>query len=187
MSEHDKFWLPKEIKESFIKQRKIFLWSQIMDDVAEYTVKQLLHMDSVSNEEITMYINSPGGVITSGLAIYDCMKAIRSPVATVVCGQAASMGSFLLAVGTKGRRYAWPRARVMIHQPLISGQMWGPASDIEIHAEEMQKTKNFLNSVYAEVTGKTIEQVVADTERDHFLSADDSLKYGLVDKVEFKI
>jgi ATP-dependent Clp protease protease subunit len=180
-------FLAKEIMESFLKQRKIFLWSQVDDTVAERIVKQMLYLDSQNQEEITLYINSPGGVISSGLAIYDAMQAVKSPVATVVCGQAASMGAFLLAGGRKGKRYAWPNARVMIHQPLISGHMYGPASDIEIQAEEMLRIRQSLNQLLAKHTGHPIEKIELDTDRDHFMTAEESKAYGMVDAVESRL
>lgn len=176
--------LAKEIAETFIKQRKIFLWSAVEDEVAERIVKQFLYLDSKNHDEITLYINSPGGVISSGLAIYDAMQAVKSPVATVVGGQAASMGAVLLAAGNKGRRYAWPNARVMIHQPLISGHMFGPASDIEIQAEEMLRIRQTLNGILARHCGHPEDKIELDTDRDKFMTAEEAKAYGLVDKVE---
>ena len=179
--------LAKEIAESFIKQRKIFLWSAIEDEVAERIVKQFLFLDSKSHDEITLYINSPGGVISSGLAIYDVMQAVKAPVATVVCGQAASMGANLLAAGNKGRRFAWPNARVMIHQPLIQGHMFGPASDIQIQAEEMLRIRQTVNTLLARHSGKTVEQIEADTDRDNFMTAEEAKAYGLIDAIETRL
>jgi ATP-dependent Clp protease, protease subunit len=177
-------FLSKEIMESFIKARKIFLWSQVDDIVSEKIVKQLMYLDTQNNENITLYINSPGGVISSGLAIYDAMQAVKSKVATVVCGQAASMGAVLLAGGAKGLRYTWKNARVMIHQPLISGHMYGPASDIEIQAEEMLRIRNNLNKILADHTGKSMEQIELDTDRDRFMTAEEAKAYGMVDIIE---
>ncbi|MBW8889924.1 MAG: ATP-dependent Clp protease proteolytic subunit [Fibrobacteres bacterium] len=179
--------LGKEIMESFIKARKIFLWSQVDDTVAEKVVKQLLYLDTLNHEDITLYINSPGGVISSGMAIIDAMSAIKSDVATVVSGQAASMGAQLLALGTKGKRYAWKNARVMIHQPLISGQMYGPATDIQIQAEEMLRIRNVLNKLLADATGKSVEQIELDTDRDRFMTAEEAKAYGMVDFIENKL
>lgn len=179
--------LGKEIMESFIKARKIFLWSQVDDTVAEKIVKQLLYLDTLNHEDITLYINSPGGVISSGMAIIDAMSAIKSDVATVVSGQAASMGAQLLALGTKGKRYAWKNARVMIHQPLISGQMYGPATDIQIQAEEMLRIRNVLNKLLADATGKSVEQIELDTDRDRFMTAEEAKAYGMVDFIENKL
>jgi len=179
--------LPQEIIESAIKNRKIFLWSEINDELSEKIVRQLLYMDTLSRDPITMYINSPGGVISSGLAIYDAIHAIQAPVATVICGLAASMGSFLAAIGRKGMRCAWPHAKVLIHQPLISGEIYGQATDIKIHAEEMLRTRALLNAIYADVTGRSLEQITQDTDRDHYLNAEEALAYGLVDEVAFKL
>jgi ATP-dependent Clp protease protease subunit len=176
--------LAKEIAESFIKQRKIFLWSAVEDESAERIIKQFLYLDSKSHDEITFFINSPGGVISSGLAIYDVMRAIKSPVATVVCGQAASFGAVLLAAGAKGRRYAWPNSRVMIHQPLIQGHMFGPASDIQIQAEEMLRIHQTLNKILAEHSGQSAEKIGLDTDRDNHMTAEQAKAYGLVDIVE---
>ena len=180
-------FLSKEIMESFIKARKIFLWSQVDDLTAEKVVKQLMYLDSLNKEDITLYINSPGGVISSGLAIYDAMQAVKSDVATVVSGQAASMGAVLLAGGAKGKRFAWKNARVMIHQPLISGHMFGPASDIEIQAEEMLRIRAALNHILAHHTGKSEEQIELDTDRDRFMTSDEAKTYGMIDVIENRL
>lgn len=179
--------LSKEIMESFIKGRKIFLWTPVDDAAAEKVVKQLLFLDSQNDQDITFYINSPGGVISSGLAILDVMQAVKSDVATVVCGQAASMGAVLLAAGTKGKRYAWRNSRVMIHQPLISGHMYGPASDIQIQAEEMLRIRQTLNKILAEASGQTIAKIEADTDRDLFMTGEEAKAYGLIDIVDNKL
>lgn len=179
--------LSKEIAESFIKGRKVFLWTPVDDVAAEKIVKQFLFLDSQNDQDIIFYINSPGGVISSGLAIYDVMQAVRSDVATVVCGQAASMGAVLLAGGTKGKRYAWKNSRVMIHQPLISGHMYGPASDIQIQAEEMLRIRQTLNKILADHTGKGIAQIESDTDRDLFMTAEEAKVYGMIDIVENKL
>jgi ATP-dependent Clp protease, protease subunit len=179
--------LTKEIMESFIKGRKVFLWTPVDDAAAEKIVKQFLFLDSQNDQDITFYINSPGGVISSGLAIYDVMQAVKSDVATVVCGQAASMGAVLLAGGTKGKRYAWKNSRVMIHQPLISGHMYGPASDIQIQAEEMLRIRTTLNKILADHSGKSMEQIEKDTDRDLFMTADEAKAYGLIDVIENKL
>jgi ATP-dependent Clp protease protease subunit len=180
-------FLAKEIAESFIKARKIFLWSQVDDQTAEKVVKQLLYLDTQNDNDITLYINSPGGVISSGLAIYDCIQALRSDVATVVSGQAASMGAVLLAAGTKGKRFGWKNSRVMIHQPLISGHMYGPASDIAIQAEEMLRIRTSLNKILADHSGKTMAQIESDTDRDNFMTAEEAKAYGLIDVIETKL
>lgn len=174
----------KKAEEYFSNSRKVFLWNQVDDESAEKIVKQLIYLDSLSHDDITFYINSPGGVISSGLAIYDCMNAIQSDVVTVCCGQAASMGAVLLTAGAKGKRYAWPSARIMIHQPLIQGQMEGPASDIKIQAEEMLRIRSITSGIIAKTTGKTAEEVNRDTERDNFMSAEEAKAYGLVDEVK---
>ena len=154
------------------------------DESAERIVKQLLYLDSLNHEDIVFFINSPGGVISSGLAIYDCMNAIQSDVVTVCCGQAASMGAVLLTAGAKGKRVAWPNARIMIHQPLIHGEIVAPASDIQIQAEEMLRIRGITGKILAETSGHTIEEIDRDTERDNFMSAEEAKAYGLVDKVE---
>lgn len=180
-------FLAKEISESFIKQRKLFLFQAVDDTQAEKLVKMLMYLDSVNHDDITFYINSPGGVISSGMAIYDAMQAVKSDVATVVCGQAASMGSLLLAGGAKGKRYAWKSSRVMIHQPLIQGHMYGPASDIQIQAEEMLRIRTMLNVILAEHTGKTEAEIERDTDRDNFMTAGEAKAYGMIDVIENKL
>ena len=179
--------LAKEISESFIKQRKIFLWSAVEDESSERIIKQFLYLDSKSHDEITLYINSPGGMVSAGLAIYDVMQAVKSPVSTVVCGQAASFGAVLLAAGNKGRRYAWPNSRVMIHQPLIQGHMFGPASDIEIQAEEMLRIHQTLNKILAHHSGQSAEKIGLDTDRDNHMTAEQAKAYGLIDIVETRL
>lgn len=179
--------LGKEIMESFIKARKIFLWSQVDDATAEKVVKQLLYLDSLNHDDIILYINSPGGVISSGLAIYDAMQAVKSDVVTVVSGQAASMGAVLLAGGAKGKRYGWKNSRVMIHQPLISGHMYGPASDIEIQAEEMLRIRATINRILSEHSGKSVDQIELDTDRDRFMTAEEAKTYGMIDIIENRL
>ncbi len=179
--------LAREIAESFIKTRKIFLWSQVDDESAEKIVKQMLYLDSLNNEDILFFINSPGGVISSGLAVYDCMQAVKSDVVTICSGQAASMGAVLLAAGAKGKRVSWNNSRVMIHQPLIAGQMFGPASDIQIQAEEMVRVRQTLNRILSHHTGVSEEQIELDTDRDRFFTAEEAKKYGLVDIVDNRL
>lgn len=156
-----------------------------MDDhTANLVVAQLLFLESENpDKDIYFYINSPGGSVTAGLSIYDTMKFIKPDVQTLCLGQAASMGAFLLSAGTKGKRFALPNSRVMIHQPLISGGLGGQASDIEIHARELLKLKEKLNQMLAEHTGKSLEQIERDTDRDNFMSAQEAADYGLIDKV----
>lgn len=180
----EKNGLEKQLAESFLKNRRVFLWGAVDDKSAKEVVARLLFLDSQSHDDIVLLINSPGGVITSGTAILDAMDAVKSDVVTVVMGQAASMGAVILAYGKKGKRYAWKRSRIMIHQPLISGTMYGPASDIQIQAEEMLRIRRELNELLANASGKTLEQIEADTDRDHFLSSDEAREYGLVDIVE---
>jgi ATP-dependent Clp protease protease subunit len=181
-----KMMVGSEMEEQFLKRREIFLWGEINDDSAETIVKKILFFDGQGEGDIILYINSPGGVITSGLAIYDAMQYAKSDIVTVCMGQAASMASVLLAAGEKGKRMAWEHARVLIHQPLISGNMFGPASDIQIQAEEMLRVRDNLNEILASHTGQSIKKIVEDTDRDFFMSADDAKKYGIIDKVSKK-
>ncbi len=171
-----------DIYSRLLKDRIIFLGTPIDDFVANAVIAQLLYLESDdADKEVTIYVNSPGGMVTAGLAIYDTMQYIRCPVATVCLGQAASMGAFLLAAGSKGMRRALPHSRVMIHQPM--GGYSGQASDIEIHAREILSLKHRLNEILARHTGKEVEQVGKDTERDYFLSAIEAREYGLIDEV----
>jgi len=175
----------KQAEEYLAKGRKLFLWGGVDDESAEKLVKRLLWLDTQGHEDITLFINSPGGVISSGLAIYDAMQSIQSDVSTVVCGQAASMGAVLLTAGAKNKRFAWPHARVMIHQPLIHGEIVAPASDIQIQAEEMLRIRKVLNEILAHHSGKTVEQIEKDTDRDNFMTADEAVAYGLIDSTKF--
>ena len=171
-----------DIFSRLLRERIIFLGSEIDDDVANSIVAQLLLLDSENNEkDIMLYINSPGGVITAGMAIYDTMKLIKSPVSTICLGDAASMGAFLLSGGTKGKRMALPNSRIMIHQPLGGAQ--GQATDIEIEAKEILRMKQQLNELLALHTGQKIETIKKDTERDNFMTAQEALDYGLIDKI----
>jgi ATP-dependent Clp protease protease subunit len=171
-----------DIYSRLLKERVIFLTGQVEDHMANLIVAQLLFLESESPEkDIYIYINSPGGSVTAGLAIYDTMRYIKCDIATVCVGQAASMGAFLLSGGTKGKRYCLPNARVMIHQPL--GGFQGQATDFEIHAREILTIKEKLNRLMAEHTGKTYEEIISGTERDNFLSAQQALDYGLVDTI----
>ena len=173
-----------DIYSRLLKERIIFLVGPVDDHTANLVVAQLLFLESENpDKDIYFYINSPGGSVTAGLSIYDTMKFIKPDVQTLCLGQAASMGAFLLSVGTKGKRFALPNSRVMIHQPLISGGLGGQASDIEIHARELLKLKEKLNQMLAEHTGKTLEQIERDTDRDNFMSAQEAADYGLIDKV----
>lgn len=171
-----------DIYSRLLNDRIIFLGTPINDFVANAVIAQLLYLESEdADKEITVYINSPGGMVSAGLAIYDTIRYVRCPVSTVCLGQAASMGAFLLAAGTKGLRRALPHSRIMIHQPL--GGYQGQASDIEIHAKEILNTKQRLNEILARHTGQDVETVRQDTERDKFLSAIEAKEYGIVDDV----
>jgi ATP-dependent Clp protease protease subunit len=172
-----------EIEEQLLKRREIFLWGEIDDESAEHIVKKILYFDSQNSDDIMLYVNSPGGVISSGLAIYDAMQYAKSPVSTVCMGQAASMAAVILCAGTKGKRIVWEHARVLIHQPLISGNMFGPASDIQIQAEEMLRIRDNLNEILANHTGQSIKKIAEDTDRDFFMSAEEAKKYGIIDKI----
>jgi ATP-dependent Clp protease protease subunit len=171
-----------DIFSRLLKERIIFLTGPVEDGMASLITAQLLFLESENpKKEISMYINSPGGVVTSGMAIYDTMQYIRSPVSTVCIGMAASMGSFLLQAGEKGRRIALPNARIMLHQP--SGGFRGQASDVERHAEDIIKTKRRMNELYAKHTGQSYEVIERTLDRDHFMSADEALAFGIVDHV----
>ena len=171
-----------DIYSRLLKDRIIFLGEEVNETTASLVVAQLLFLESEDpGKDIQLYINSPGGMVTAGLAIYDTMQYIKCDVSTICLGLAASMGAFLLAGGTKGKRYALPNAEVMIHQP--SGGAKGQATDIQITAENILKTKKRLNEILAANTGKTYEQVAADTERDYYMTAEEALEYGLIDGV----
>jgi ATP-dependent Clp protease protease subunit len=171
-----------DIFSRLLKERIIFLNGPVEDGMSALICAQLLFLESENpKKEIAMYINSPGGVVTSGMAIYDTMQYIRSPVSTVCMGMAASMGSFLLMAGEKGSRIALPNARIMVHQP--SGGFSGQASDIERHAQDIIKTKRKLNEIYAKHTGQPVEEVERVLDRDHFMTADEAKDWGLIDHV----
>ncbi|XXJ19447.1 ATP-dependent Clp endopeptidase proteolytic subunit ClpP [Desulfovibrio caledoniensis] len=171
-----------DIYSRLLKDRIILLGTAIDDHVASLICAQLLFLESEDPEkEIYMYINSPGGVVTAGMAIYDTMQYISAPVATLCMGQAASMASLLLCAGEKGMRYALPHSRILIHQPLGGAQ--GQASDISIHAREILRMKDELNGIMSHHTGQSIEKITADTDRDYFMSSEEALEYGLIDKV----
>src|SRR6202050_926930 len=171
-----------DIFRSLLKDRIVFLGGTVTDDLANLVTAQLLFLESEDPErEINMYINSPGGSVTAGLAIYDTMQFVKPPVSTLCVGQAASMGAVLLAAGAKGRRYALPHSRIMIHQ--LSGGFEGQATDIEIQAREALRQKEILNDILARHTGKSIKQIEKDTDRDNFMSAAQAVEYGLIDEV----
>ena len=172
------------IQKKFLEQRKIFLWGAVTDESAKDITERLLYLEAVApGKEITFYINTPGGSITAGMAVYDTMKLITSPITVVVTGMAASMGSILLSGVPKGRRLLYPHARVLIHQPLISGRMVGPATDINIQAKEMEKIRAELNEILAKASGQPIEQINRDTDRDFYLNAREAIAYGLADRI----
>ncbi len=172
-----------DIYSRLLKDRIVFLGTQVTDTVASTIIAQLLFLESSDPEkEISLYINSPGGSVTAGLAIYDTMQYVRPPVATICLGQAASMGALLLAAGEKGRRFALPNSRILIHQPW-SGEIGGQASDIDIQAREILRMREKLNQILARHTGKDIEQIARDTDRDRFLGGDEAVAYGLIDEV----
>ncbi|MCL6263042.1 ATP-dependent Clp endopeptidase proteolytic subunit ClpP [Craterilacuibacter sp. RT1T] len=172
-----------DIYSRLLKERIVFLVGPVNDESANLVVAQMLFLESENpDKDIYLYINSPGGSITAGMSIYDTMNFIKPDVSTLCIGQAASMGAFLLSAGTKGKRYALAHSRVMIHQPLIGG-LSGQATDIEIHARELLKIKALMNELMALHTGKDVEQVERDTERDNFMSAEQACAYGLIDKV----
>ncbi len=171
-----------DIYSRLLKDRIIFVSGEVEDNMANSIIAQLLFLDAQDKEkDIVMYINSPGGVITSGLAIYDTMRHIKADVSTVCVGQAASMGAVLLAAGTRGKRYSLPNSRIMIHQPL--GGARGQATDIQIQAKEMERIKELMNRILSDATGKTIEEIYKDTERDNFMSPEEAISYGLIDKI----
>lgn len=171
-----------DIYSRLLKDRIIFLGSEITDDEANLVIAQMLFLEADDpDKDIYLYINSPGGSVSAGLAIYDTMQYIKCEVNTICMGMAASMGAFLLAAGAKGKRKALPNSEIMIHQP--SGGASGQASDVKIHAEHIIRTRQKLNEILAERTGKSVEQVAVDTERDNYLSAEAALEYGLIDEI----
>ena len=171
-----------DIFSRLLKERIVFVVGPINDNVASLVTAQLLFLESEDpKKEISLYINSPGGLVTAGLGIYDTMQYIKPDVSTLCIGQAASMGSFLLAAGTKGKRFSLPNSRIMVHQP--SGGYQGQVTDIEIHTNEILKTKKRLNEIYAKHTGKKISEISAIMERDKYFSPEDAIKFGLIDKV----
>jgi ATP-dependent Clp protease protease subunit len=176
------------IQKKFLDARKIFLWGAVTDETAKDITEKFLYLETVgAGKEITFYINSPGGSITAGMAIYDTMQLVTSPITVVVTGMAASMGSILLSGAKKGRRLLYPHSRVLIHQPLISGRMIGPASDINIQAKEMEKLRAELNQILATASGQPLERINRDTDRDFYLNAQEAIDYGLADKIVTKV
>lgn len=173
-----------DIFSRLLNDRIVFLGEDVNDVTASLVVAQLLFLEAQDpDKDIQFYINSPGGSITAGMAIYDTMNYIKADVSTICIGMCASMGAFLLAAGAKGKRMALPNAEILIHQPSLSGGLRGQATDIKIHADHIIKTKHTMNRILAEITGKPIEQVAADTERDNYLTVEEALDYGLIDKI----
>ncbi len=176
------------LQKKFLEQRKIFLWGEINDKTAKEVTEKLLYLElDKPGKEITMYLNTPGGSITAGMAIYDTMKAVTSPIRVVVMGMAASMGAILLCAGGKGRRFLFPHARMLIHQPLITGRMMGAAVDINIQAQEMERLRAELNQIIAESSGQPLEKIERDTDRDFYMTAREAIEYGLADGVLDKL
>ena len=176
------------IQKRFLNQRKLFLWGPVTDESAKDMCEKLLYLESTApGKDITFYMNTPGGSITAGMAVFDTMRLISSPITIVVTGMAASMGSILLCAAAKGRRLIFPHARVLIHQPLISGRFIGPATDINIQALEMEKIRAELNQILADASGQPIDKISKDSDRDFYLNAKEAVAYGLADKIVEKI
>ena len=176
------------MQRKFLNQRKVFLWGAVTDATAKDITEKLLYLEATApGKEITFYMNTPGGSITAGMAIYDTMQLITSPITVVVTGMAASMGSILLSAVKKGRRLIFPHARVLIHQPLITGRMIGPAVDINIQAREMEKIREELNQILATASGQPLEKITRDTDRDFYLNAQEAIEYGLADRIVDKL
>ena len=176
------------LQKKFLKERKIFLWGEINDDLCRDVTARLLYLETIDEGKgITLYLNSPGGSITAGIAVYDTMKLISSPITVVVTAMAASMGSILLCAASKGQRLLYPHARVLIHQPLIGGQMMGAAVDINIYAQYMEKTREELNLILSESSGQPLEKIQKDTDRDFYMNAQETIDYGLADRIVAKV
>jgi ATP-dependent Clp protease protease subunit len=181
-------FMMKKLEKLFFEKRAIYLWGVVDDKSAKDLVTKLLLLDADKpGEEIKFYINSPGGVVTSGMVIYDTMKLIKSPVSTICMGLAASMGSILLSAGTKGKRYVYPHGEIMIHQPSLGGYFQATSADIEIQANQIRKTKEIGAKILAANCGKTVEQIMKDFDRDYWMDAEEAVSYGIVDAVLAKI
>lgn len=179
----EKMMQGNKFEQKLIEQRKVFLWGAVTDESAKKVVDRILYLEAIDpGKEINFYINSPGGVVTSGMVVYDAIKLITSPVNTICMGLAASMGSILLSVGAKGKRQIWPNGRVMIHQPSIGGA-YGQATDLEITANEIQKTKEMGGRILSENCGQPYDRVMKDLERDFWMSAEEAVQYGIVDSI----
>ncbi len=184
----DLLMLNKRLEKYFFEKRSVYLWGVVDDKSAREVVSKLLLLDADKpGEEIKFYINSPGGVVTSGMVMYDTMKMIKSPVSTICMGLAASMGSILLSGGVKGRRFIYPHGEVMIHQPSIGGRIQGVSADLEIQAEQTKRVKEIGAGILAKNCGKTVEQIMKDFDRDYWMDADEAIKYGIVDKLIEKL
>ena len=177
------------IKKYFIEKNKVFLWGSVNEESSKKIIKELLYIDAnnYKNEKINFFLNTPGGSITYGMAIYDTIKMIKSEVLMIVTGMAASMGSILLCAAKKGNRFLFPNSRVLIHQPLISGEILAPAVDINIHANEMEKQKKELNQILSKSCNQPIEKINKDTERDYYMNAKEALEYGIADKILYEL
>ncbi len=176
------------IQKTFLRERKVFLWGAVTDETGKEICEKLLYLEAAApGKDITFYLNTPGGSITAGMAIFDTMKLITSPVTVVVTGMAASMGSILLCAAAKGRRLVFPHARVLIHQPLITGRLIGPATDINIQAKEMEKLRVELNQILATASGQPIDKIARDSDRDFYLNAQEAIDYGLADRIVDKL
>lgn len=184
----DLVMLNKKLEKIFFEKRAIYLWGVVDDKSAREVVTKLMLLEyDKPGEEIKFYINSPGGVVTSGMVMYDTMRMIKSPVSTICMGLAASMGSILLSGGTKGKRYIFPHGEVMIHQPSLGGHIRGVSADLEIQAEQTRRVKEIGAKILADNCGKTVEQIMKDFDRDYWMNADQAIKYGIVDKLIDKL
>lgn len=173
-----------QIQKKFLEERKIFLWGEVSDTSAKDVTEKLLYLEATDpGKPIYFYINTPGGSVTAGLAVYDTIKLISSEVIVIVTGLAASMGSILLSAPKKGNRLLYPHSKVLIHQPLIGGRFTGPAVDIHIFAQDMEKTRSELNRILSEASGQPMEKIVEDTDRDFYLNAEEAIEYGLADRI----
>lgn len=179
--------LNKRLEKYFFDERAVYLWGPVDDKSAKEVVTKLLLLDADKKEEIRFFINSPGGVVTSGMVIYDTMKMIKSPISTICMGLAASMGSILLSGGDKGRRFIYPHGEVMIHQPSLGGYMQGVSADLEIQARQTKKVKEMGAKILAENCGKTVAQIMKDFDRDYWMDAKEAIEYGIVDGIMEKL
>lgn len=178
----------RQFDKKFLEQRKVFLWGVVDDDSAKDIVNRFLYLDTIDpGKEISFFINSPGGMVTSGMVIYDTMRMIKSPVSTICMGFAASMASILLSGGKKGHRFVFPSGEVLIHQPLLGGMYRGTSADLEIQAEQIKKTKDLGARILAENCGQPLEKILKDFDRDYWMDAAEAVKYGIVDKIIEKI